>query len=352
MSTDTESNFHDEFIKLTNAMKEVTEGDGKLNTAICKYVDAYGKTVRSKHEELFTKIFDDNYTTILTEAKRGSWLLNPDNEVKIVFAKGKAGAYLPFSLVYRKAELQANANAPARLMTKPLTPLYPNIIILHLYRIFNLLRPDDNLKRKIKIIENELRGKSESTFDISSIASSLIDTARKNVPKKYLPLVDQVASLTTSENMNKIMGNLTELSEAGQYALPEITKGIESISKGEKDIMSVFQDVITNPNVSKKLGGVKDSMKDVLKVMKDKGYEFTPELEEKFNNSDFGDVFKTLMEQGDVKDDLQFLNSSVSKLMGASSSTTDEEANPLVEKLKQLPPEQLQLLLSNLEKSE
>jgi len=353
MSNDSEVTFHDEFVKLTDAMKAVTETDIKLNAPICKYVDAYNRTIRSKHEELFVKIFDENYASILTETERGSWLNNKEKEVKIMFGTGKAGAFLPFTEVYRKAKIYASNSY--KMISKPLTPLYPNIILLHLYRIFNLLKPDDNLMRKIKIIENELRGKTDNNnFDISSIASGLLDTARKTVPKKYLPLVDQVASLTTSDNLNKIMGNLTELAEAGQVAMPEITKGLEKVTKGEKDITSLLQDVVTNPEVSKRLGGVKDTVKDVMNVMKTKGFEFAPELEDKVNTGDFGDVFKTLMDQSELKEDIELLNSSVSKLIdnSGSSSSEDTQTLTLVEKLKQLPTEQLQELMEKMSNPE
>ena len=80
MSNDTEVNFHDEFVKLTDAMKAVTETDIKLNAPICKYVDAYNRTIRSKHEELFVKIFEENYASILTESERGTWLNNKEKE--------------------------------------------------------------------------------------------------------------------------------------------------------------------------------------------------------------------------------------------------------------------------------
>lgn len=112
-------------------------------TAIHNYQARFDATVEkyeSLHRRYFAEMLKEHMEDVLKGYRNDSWLL--DNDVKVVFGSENAEAshrgFIPVSAVYR-----AGLIAMKRAKTEDdQLIIYPQIFLLHLYRVFNSLRSD------------------------------------------------------------------------------------------------------------------------------------------------------------------------------------------------------------------
>ena len=112
-------------------------------TAIHNYqarLDATIDKYEIMHRKYFAQIFQAHSEAILKGYRNDSWLL--ENDVRVVFGSENPEAshkgFIPISLIY-KAGLEAMKKAKTE---DDQLIIYPQIFLLHLYRVFNSLRSD------------------------------------------------------------------------------------------------------------------------------------------------------------------------------------------------------------------
>lgn len=112
-------------------------------TAIHNYQARFDATVEkfeAVHKRYFAQIFKEHQEAILKGYRTDSWLL--ENDVRVVFGSENPEAshkgYIPLSAIYG-----AGLEAMKRAKTEDdQLIIYPQIFLLHMYRVFNSLRSD------------------------------------------------------------------------------------------------------------------------------------------------------------------------------------------------------------------
>ena len=389
--------FEEEFTKLVNILLEISEGSAELTKSISLYKKAYALSLDpSKHKGYFNDVYKKYRLALLTEREMGDWLDHKDEPISIIFAKGKSGASLPLTEVYRRATFiynRAKAN-PSLILSKPNSLLYTKIVLLHLYRIFSIdcsTSDTVNVLGRIKRLEDDLRGNKDApSMDMASIAASLIESVKGNLPPQYAGVADKLLEFAKAPDMNQKIGDITKaVSDLGgnaQNLYPIAMEGLQKFQSGQSDFMTVVNDIFKNPNVSSTLDPIRDHIVDASNMMRDAGFDMPEELTQKLKTAPIGDVMAHMMKNTDTAELRQLSDAASSMLkdpgtiskyiptgmmdrLGLSTNSAIPDDMPLsledsklldettpqgsqihnlVSQLNSLPPEQLQALLGQL----
>lgn len=274
------------------------------------YKKRFEATPERVHHKYFADIFRKHKTDIQGGYESDSWLL--DQEVEVVFGSEHTNSsrkgIIPLSAIYR-ASLECKRMAKDE--TEP-NVIYPEIFMLHLYRIFadlcrqdyseeycQLRENDEWLQKTISILEDDLSGNtaSSSTAKTNGIASDdpkemiesmLNDPSMDAVIKmvtgglmnsgmfpqeateqfKNIDMKEQMRSMLTNQGMLNVFGMMNKQLSGAQTAEEAMKTGMSFMTNPEvlKDIMSAGgaseQDIeevvpkMASPQVSNELAEV------------------------------------------------------------------------------------------------
>lgn len=262
------------------------------------YKKRFEATPEKIHHRYFVDIFRQYKDDIRGGYESDSWLVN--NEVEVVFGSEHSGSskkgVIPLSAIYRAAK-QAKQNAKTESAPEI---IYPEIFMLHMYRIFaDLCRQDYSeelkqlnenvewLEKVIAILEDDLSGNTASagvakTNGIASndpremIESMFNDPALDSVMKmvidgmagsgmfpkeateefKKIDMKEQMRAMLTNQGMLNVFGMMN--SQLANAQTPE-------------EAMKTGMSFMTNPNVLKDImtagGATEEDIQTVIPKM-------------------------------------------------------------------------------------
>lgn len=316
--------FEDEFEKLLKVLKEVSFNYAKLHRAVTNYETAYGKTIPERHIEYFKAIYNEEAVAIASELVPGQWLEARDQT--IVFGKGKGGAALPLSDLYIKAKDRA-ANYTYQ-PGKELVPLYPKIILLHLYRIFNVIEPTGGLERKILLLEQDLRGANQPSNwleGFQNFVGPMVNTLRANFTgasaeqnKTIDAMMDIVKSPEIGAAASQVSGSMQDLWNQVPQLLPKVMEVVGNVQSGKTDFTKGVTDFLSDPVLQghlSKLDGIKPLLSKAASIMEKEGVEIPEAMRGDISNTSVSDLFKTVLASPDAQQEITKLNDTATSMI-------------------------------------
>jgi len=203
-------------------------------TAIHNYRARYDATIE-KYERIHRNYFADIFKTYQDEILKGyefdGWLL--ENDVKVIFGSENPNAshkgYIPLSQVYKASK---ECVKKAKVKDDQLI-IYPQIFLLHLYRIFSDLRNDesfseifssqeikDGIYQQMQILENDLK--------TGSVGESNIKNNNLEFPGAMMNPANPAEALKAMMNdpmLDNIFAMVTQtMAQSGQVPKEELDK--------------------------------------------------------------------------------------------------------------------------------
>lgn len=272
----------------------------------------YKKRFEATPERIHHRYFADVFRKYKLEIQGGyesdSWLMN--NEIEIVFGSEHAGGskkgVIPLSAIYRASK---QAKASAKSEAEPQV-IYPEIFMLHLYRIFaDVCRQDYSeeykqlnenvewLEKVIAILEEDLSGNNAS----KDVAKS--NGIASNDPKEMIesmlndPSMDAVIKMVTGGLMNSGMFPKEAADEFSKIDMKEqmramlTNQGMMNVfgmmnsqlanAQSPEEAMKTGMSFMSNPNVLKDImsagGASEQEIQTVIPKM------VNPEVSEELN---------------------------------------------------------------------
>lgn len=248
-------------------------------TAIHNYRARYDATIEKYerlHRNYFAEVFRAHKDDILKGYEFDSWLTE-GSEVKVVFGSENPSAshkgYIPISDVYRASK---ECVKKAKVKDDQLI-IYPQIFLLHLYRIFSSLRDDetyssifdsqdvkDGVHQQMTILENDLKTGSAGESNIKS-NNLEFPNGVKNVtnPAEAMkammndPMFDNIFSLVTQT-----------MAQSGQVPQEEINKvSINDIRRQFNNILGSDTLTKTFDMMNKSMAGAKTPQEAIMMSM-------------------------------------------------------------------------------------
>lgn len=203
-------------------------------TRLEKYIKTYDRTKPEEHIWYFKKIYESNCPAILRGPEKDNWLKTGNIIIQFGEDVGRStDIKIHLSIIYGTAcKLQSDtkkslAGLPNLDESEEL--MYPNLFLLHLYRIFYEIA--------------ETKGEKEQ---ISSYINSLEkSTGNKNTKKE------------SNDPLNGILGTVTDLMGQMGMKLPEGQK-----LPSQDDLGKMLGSVMNNPQTKSLLGNMMQEMKE------------------------------------------------------------------------------------------
>jgi len=187
-----------------------------------KYIKAYELSEPDDHKEYFLNIYKKYRVPILKGYKNDSWLRK--NSIIIQFGEGLENVNkeirIMLSSIYNTAcQLRKDAETnleglPDEAYENCQELIYPDIFMLHLYRLFRESLPPDNedrskLNNLVTEIEGELGIESESQVQTNAPSgfSGMMNLISGLLPKLGIPAPD-VSKMPSEQEMSNILNNL------------------------------------------------------------------------------------------------------------------------------------------------
>jgi hypothetical protein len=234
------------------------------------------------HQNYFVNVFNQFKDDIVKGYEFDGWLLN--NDVKIVFGSENPDAshkgFIPLSSVYKASK---ECVKKAKIQDDQLI-IYPQILLLHLYRIFNSIRTlecyssvfdnetSESVEKQMKILENDLKNGAVGETNIRNCGLSFPDNLPSNMdPSDALrsmmndPALDNIFHLVTNSFAQSGMIPKDELSK---ISINDVRKQFNSIlgsdvlkktfetmnrsintAKSPEEAMKISMDMMNNPSL-------------------------------------------------------------------------------------------------------
>jgi hypothetical protein len=311
--------FQGEFEKLLAILPEAATKD-EDKAAVDAYSLAYAKTIPEKHQKYFKAIYDKDGYKIVTETTVGDWL--GSSEHRIVFGKSKVAA-LPLSAIYRQAVARAAGGVAA---DSGLVPLYPKIILLHVYRIFNLIEPIEALAARITVLEHELRDDPQSNSDwgdmLKQYAAPMLDVFSKNFAgvegdnKKLFDTLTKSPELGNAVNNAK--NSFGDLASIGPALIPALMEQFAQVQSGKTDVMTGLTNVLNSKALEQhvgKLDGLKPLMSQATKMLKEQGIDMPEAVSGDLSNVTLTEMVKQIMATPDAQKEISSFNEKATKVV-------------------------------------
>lgn len=187
-----------------------------------KYIKAYELSEPDDHKEYFLNIYKKYRVPILKGYKNDSWLRK--NSIIVQFGEGLENVNkeirIMLSSIYNTAcQLRKDAETnldglPDEAYENCQELIYPDIFMLHLYRLFRESLPHDNedrpkLNTLVVEIEKELGIESESQVqaNASSGFSGIVNLVSSILPKLGIPELD-MSKMPSEGEISSIFNNL------------------------------------------------------------------------------------------------------------------------------------------------
>jgi len=245
-------------------------------------LDATVEKYESVHKNYFATVFRTHSDEIVRGYRNDGWLV--DNDVSIVFGSENPEAshkgYIPLSKIYGcglKAVKRASTEDDQLI-------LYPQIFLLHLYRIFNSLRSDDSYS------ELFLEGKGQKVFDCMTeleadlksgeLGESNIKaynlTFRKANPSMVNP-TEALKNMMNDPMLDNIFGMVTNsFAQSGMIPKEELEKiSVNDIRKQFNSILGTPALMKTFEHMNENMGSAKtpeEAIQMSMKMMSDEKF--------------------------------------------------------------------------------
>ena len=317
---ETEITFSGELRKLIDLLKEITLNDIKHYRGVMKYEEALGKSPIEVHQRYFERLLKDNVFNITTEMAVGEWLETGNHS--IVFGKGKAGALLSLSEIYRATK--SRAAKPQAVATIPKLPIYCRAILLHLYRIFTIIEPNETIENRWKIIQQDLRNGPQPSM-MQSVVGPILDLIKSvapNMAPEHQKMLDAVANVAKSdslaETMSQLGGHMSSLATLVPKLLPKVISGITDIQSGTGDVSSLLAGLVADEDVRSqlsKMDGLKPLLIETAQSLQASGTDMSEILNPDMMNLPLGEFVQKLINAPDTQQELTAFNSQATALM-------------------------------------
>lgn len=217
-----------------------------MRIALNKYINVYSKTEPGEHTDYFLNLFNKNKAGILQVIKSDDWLKK--DGVFIVFGEGtqhaKTSIAIRISHAYKIA-VENREQAEVRLKGLPESAsaecyelIRPEIILLHLYRIFREVITDKDDKAAVSSIvthyERMLNMKEQGSKATTPSPNNPLDTLGSNPLGGLAQIFSSVVG--SMQNINSSMAN------GMTGPLPPIN------GENIKEISNALNGVLTNPS--------------------------------------------------------------------------------------------------------
>lgn len=238
-------------------------------TSLNVYKDKYessGEAGREEHVQLFRELYSKHRSNILRGYLSDSWLLKNDNPVSVSLTS-RRNARLALSLTYDLC-CKARDEAEKRLEGMPescredcIEVLYPEVFLLHLYRIFKDAVSTSTFETREKDTEVLTQNiqKLEQMLDNPSQAQAPATTSSTPAPATSGSVPNPPANLS----VEGLMGMLSQLTGGnGQLNPDSLGKAIGSVFQHPdiQDAVGTFIPALKGQN----LGGLADMIPKLL----------------------------------------------------------------------------------------
>lgn len=257
-------------------------------TYINKYSSIYNKMKPKEHFIYFERLYDKNEDVILGTLSSDKWIKN--GNISIIFGKGilekvKKEIQIPLSKIYNMAiELKVKAEEEMEEDDPDVNEaniLKPNIILLHLMRIFYYIKiykedkADGRLIDIIKFLENELgcpteiipeakamvktEGGTDAGSGVSSGLSTLFNVAKNLMRNMGVTPPDNIPAPTESDMENAI--NKVFTNENTQNTISSVLSSLQNtddINGIIRSLMDTFKDPKTIESLTESVSGITD----------------------------------------------------------------------------------------------
>lgn len=315
-----EITFPGELQKLIDLLKEITLNDIKNYRAVVKYEEALGRSPVEVHQRYFERLLKENVFNITTEMTVGEWLEVGNHSV--IFGKGKAGALLNLSEIYRATK--SRASKPQAVMTTPKLPIYCRAILLHLYRIFTIIEPNETIENRWKIIQQDLRNGPQPSM-MQSVVGPILDLIKSvspNMAPEHQKMLDAVANVAKSdslaETMTQLGGHMSSFAALAPKLLPKVISGITDIQSGASDVSSMLAGLISDDDVKSQLSkmeGLKPLLIETAQSLQASGTDMSEILNPDMMNLPLGEFVQKLINAPDTQQELTAFNTQATTLM-------------------------------------
>lgn len=230
-----------------NKLKMGTRNINPLMKCLKKYMTVYNRMKPIEHKDYFLKIFKEFQGSILKGHSSDQWL--KENSISVVFGQGTTAANkeirICLSAIYQiscrlKDETEERlAGLPDSARESAHELNFPDILLLHLYRLFRESADYEidktSLTKVLKELENELGVESEADVASTTGTSGLND------------IIGSLASKMGVSIPNGALPNIENLVTGAQSLLnnPKTKDAINSIVTGLQNSKSI-EDVVKN----------------------------------------------------------------------------------------------------------
>lgn len=220
-------------------------------TAVHNYRARYDATIE-KYETIHRNYFADVFRTYREDILKGyefdGWLL--ENDVQVVFGSENPNAshkgYIPLSQIYRASK---ECVKKAKVKDDQLI-LYPQIFLLHLYRIFDDIQREDPLSTQdVKDAIHQQTSILENDLKTGSVGESNIRTNKLEFPGGMQNATNPAEALKAMMNdpmLDNIFQMVTQtMAQSGQVPKEELDK--VSVS----DLRKQFGNILSSDTLTK-----------------------------------------------------------------------------------------------------
>jgi hypothetical protein len=251
-------------------------------TAIHNYrarMDATIEKHERVHQNYFQQIFREHKDEILKGYEFDQWLL--DNDIRVIFGSENSEAshkgFIPLSSVYKASkECVKKAKIPDDQLI-----IYPQIFLLHLYRVFNSFRGNEHFsdvfdedsctttEKQMRILEADLKNGAVGESNIKNCGLEF----PKGIPSHADP-TDALRSMMNDPALDNIFSLVTNtFAQSGMIPKEELSKiSVNDIRKQFNSILG--SDVLkkTFENMNRTMSSAKtpeEAMKMSMSMMND-----------------------------------------------------------------------------------
>lgn len=197
--------FITELQRLLGTLRDAAAGHPKLERGVTLYQKAFdGSLDQDKHLTFFEPLWAAVKAVVLTELQTGTWLEQGEYEVAFMEST-KARLFLSKLYILTKERLP-------RLAPMDPATLHPDIILLHLYRIFDIIEPLDRLKQKVKVLEQKLRRQpSDGLAGMIGPVVTTFESIFGPLGDQGNAIVNTVKQLASTPEVTGTVNNFTDL---------------------------------------------------------------------------------------------------------------------------------------------
>lgn len=264
--------FNNQFTKLIKHVRSIFNNNnvslGKDHLKkVEKFILPYEETVNTHFDnatkfymEVFYNFMKENksfFSSDITINSRKDWLTSTDVEI-VIKSNEKVSKKLCVSTIYRTAIHISNIGKSSN--TQDETLLFPEIILLHFFRILKIVSPPEwneereILSNDIKALSIELGLEKSTVASTSSVPKNPMNIADIFNPKNMGLIENAIKAITNNDKFNNLLQNFDNKSPEGNTQLntADLTTGVMDIMNAMKnEIPSILSSIQPSTSLNK-----------------------------------------------------------------------------------------------------